>query len=947
VRSRIGVALLAPSRRACDQVLEELLRSTVASLSLLLLAGCSDSVLRQTVDAGEPGVGQEAPDGTSGQSQDDAGGEQSNTGDSGSFDAGGTTPSGDSGLVTERDGSADSDSGLGQTSPDGGNPGKEVQADAGGGVPVCTASASTCDGDQVLTCSQGQWQPGATCQYGCNAGACNTCEPGTTRCDGLDVQTCNGPGWELSQACDYLCQTGACVEKACEPNQVVCSPGQAGQQCNELGTAWGAATSCQGACKVGQADCNNAPGDGCETGTNTTNNCGGCGITCSAPGAASYCSNGTCAYSCITGKADCDGKAANGCEVTPATDVSNCGGCGVVCSSSGGTPSCGTGSCSIQCDSTHGNCDGFTSNGCETPLTTMNDCGGCGIVCDAAKEICQAGACTSVSCASGKGNCDGNSANGCETSVTTVINCGACGVQCANYPNMATSCNGSCQYACTAGFANVNGSLNDGCEVNLKTDPNNCGTVGNICSSNGGTPSCSNGACAIQCSSGRASCDGQVSNGCEVNTTSDTGNCGACGTVCSVDAHETATCSASSCVTTCQAGWDDCNGNSADGCELSVSADVSNCGGCGNICVGDTTSNDNVRQNQCNSGQCEYDVTEIWAGTKATANASAESVRTVASDGTYVYLSTLVTKASSATVKFVKVAKSGGTPSTLYTGTLAPVHLILRNGHLYWGTWDNSSGSLIYKLFKTTTSDGSTTMIFSETRGNYSPVATFAMDDSYIYWASNESTVSPTYQNGTDITSTTIYRLSINGGAATAWTTINEAAIGWADQTFPNSSSLFLGTWGSRAANQYGADQFPNQGIWQIPTANAANKGRVVGSQKSMTKIAATIVDQRSIVWMGAYNGNGGVWSYQPDGSYKSLYGSFMDRVFTDGSMVIIGNSGGILTTPVTGGTPTRVTPITTMQGVMTTDADSVVWAESLTNLGTDAYSVVRVAPRP
>jgi hypothetical protein len=38
---------------------------------------------------------------------------------------------------------------------------------------------------------------------------------------------------------------------------------------------------------------------------------------------------------------------------------------------------------------------------------------------------------------------------------------------------------GSCGVVCNAGFADVNGDDGDGCEVDLNTDPHNCGSVGN------------------------------------------------------------------------------------------------------------------------------------------------------------------------------------------------------------------------------------------------------------------------------------------------------------------------------------------------------------------------------------------------------------------------------------------------------------------------------------
>lgn len=47
--------------------------------------------------------------------------------------------------------------------------------------------------------------------------------------------------------------------------------------------------------------------------------------------------------------------------------------------------------------------------------------------------------------------------------------------------------------ACNFGFANCNGTYSDGCEVNLSTDPNNCGSCGHRCI--GTTKNCAAGVC--------------------------------------------------------------------------------------------------------------------------------------------------------------------------------------------------------------------------------------------------------------------------------------------------------------------------------------------------------------------------------------------------------------------------------------------------------------------
>ena len=76
-------------------------------------------------------------------------------------------------------------------------------------------------------------------------------------------------------------------------------------------------------------------------------------------------------------------------------------------------------------------CDGASTNGCETdPRTSATNCGACGVVC-AAGRACVASACSGDPCLGGYGNCDGIAANGCETNTrTSSVNCGACGHVC-------------------------------------------------------------------------------------------------------------------------------------------------------------------------------------------------------------------------------------------------------------------------------------------------------------------------------------------------------------------------------------------------------------------------------------------------------------------------------------------------------------------------------------
>ena len=130
-----------------------------------------------------------------------------------------------------------------------------------------------------------------------------------------------------------------------------------------------------------------------------------------------------------------------------------------------------------------------------------------------------------------------------------------------------------------------NGIIDDG--VDTQADLNNCGTCGNVCPNRpNSTRVCNNGTCGISCNTGFRNCDGNASNGCEVNVFTSTANCGTCGNVCPPRANATPVCNNGTCGFTCNSGFDDCNNNASDGCEVNLMTDENNCGSCRHLCPG-------------------------------------------------------------------------------------------------------------------------------------------------------------------------------------------------------------------------------------------------------------------------------------------------------------------------------------------------------------------------
>ncbi|MBI5514572.1 MAG: hypothetical protein HY909_12430 [Deltaproteobacteria bacterium] len=484
-------------------------------------------------------------------------------------------------------------------------------------VATCDAGFADVDGDPANGCEVNLstdpahcGAPGNACSASngtaaCAGGACAiaSCDAGYANCDGAvgsgcevhtaaDTSNCGACGVACASgahsaatcaagACGLRCDAGFADVDGAAANGCETDLGTDSANCGAVGNACTAGRTCIGGgcsaavCVTGSANCNGAEGDGCEV--NTTSDpahCGTCGAACAFPNAAPECTAGACGFSvCNSGFGDCDGTSTNGCEVNVAADTSNCGGCGVTCAAANGASTCVAGVCGLgECNPNFANCDGSVATGCEVNTgRDINNCGACGNACPTvanATNSCSRGLCRQA-CNAGFENCDGDITNGCEASLTTPSNCGACGVVCATNNGTPTCAGGACAVgSCNAGFADCNGSAADGCEVNTTNNTANCGGCGVTCTAANGASTCVAGVCGLgHCASGFANCDGSVATGCEVNTRTDLNHCGACGNACPTAANAARSCASGSCGFTCNAGFANCDGNAANGCE--------------------------------------------------------------------------------------------------------------------------------------------------------------------------------------------------------------------------------------------------------------------------------------------------------------------------------------------------------------------------------------------
>lgn len=310
------------------------------------------------------------------------------------------------------------------------------------------------------------------------------------------------------------------------------SPGDAGHADGDAGIPDTA--DMDSSCPEGRADCDGDDSNGCETDIATDEHCGACDHAC--VDGYSSCAEGACVLKCDEGFDDCDGDMSNGCEAD-LTTTSSCLSCGAVCEGTEHAEAiCTQSGCGHVCQVGWGDCDNDAVNGCETYLAgSIAHCGGCGEACPVrpnATPTCVAAQC-GVVCTGSWADCDGAVGNGCEANLDSdTANCGACASACGTAHGVADCNGGDCSIACDSGWGDCDGLADSGCETSLGNDVMNCGACGNACGTVHAEPQCGQGGCEVSCHAGFGNCDSQQATGCEVDMRTDPQNCGACGRSC-------------------------------------------------------------------------------------------------------------------------------------------------------------------------------------------------------------------------------------------------------------------------------------------------------------------------------------------------------------------------------------------------------------------------------
>ncbi len=184
---------------------------------------------------------------------------------------------------------------------------------------------------------------------------------------------------------------------------------------------------------------------------------------------------------------------------------------------------------------------------------------------------------------SGFGDCDADLSNGCETPLNILTNCGACNTPCARANATASCATGTCSFSCAtpASRAGCNGVArpNSSNAADLAVELWACGRVCPVGPHS--TATCDGTNCGLTCDTGFNNCDNDPTTGCESKEATDVANCGGCGNDCADIAplNSTPTCTGGECGYLCNPGFTDCGGACVD-----LSSDSDNCGSCGNVC---------------------------------------------------------------------------------------------------------------------------------------------------------------------------------------------------------------------------------------------------------------------------------------------------------------------------------------------------------------------------
>lgn len=601
---------------------------------------------------------------------------------------------------------------------------------------------------------------------------------------------------------------------------------------------------------------------------------------------------------CNAGYTDCDGDPANGCEANLLTDVDHCGSCSIQCNSDHAEVACVSGECKISaCDQSFDDCDKSASNGCEVDLTSSAaHCGTCDTSCQIAHAVpkCDSSACAIDTCAAGWGDCNQDLADGCETYVQgdSTDHCGACDTPCLPVGNSTPVCAaGVCGFACKSGYDDCDQVASNGCETDIFKNLASCGACGNECSAANGQPSCNGGNCSIVCDASYDDCNSDVADGCEAPLQTDVAHCGNCQTACVAPDGADATCVSGQCGFACIAGHGDCDLDPLNGCETDLLGNAAHCGQCGHVC--DTGA--------CSNGYCEpLPLATGLHGPFA-----------IAVDSTYVYWNDTVDG-----LLFRQVKDGATAPEVIAAATAMGRAISVDSARVYYAT-----STSIRAYDKTSSAD-------TELAAGQQSVRAIAIGLSggvtTVYWVTGT-------QGATD---GTVMRVSATGSSlqqiasaqpSPAWLTLFGTAVYWSNE----------GTWTGPDYNNDGT-------VWKSTGTTPFDS--------SLPQPGGIVVDGTSIVW--ANRGDGSLRKKDTNGGASTtLLGNqtFDEDLVAAGGKVYwtypgsAPSTGAVMQFAIGGQEATAVAPQQNFPRRVAVDATHVYWTVTGAADGEGAvYRVVR-----
>jgi len=286
---------------------------------------------------------------------------------------------------------------------------------ATGACVVCVAGTSTCLGNAVTTCDEGQTGYGTplpckakeSCTVAGKQATCSPwiCTPGKA-CAGTEIVDCSADGLKGAVVSDcaedgLACVAGSCVALVCDPGKPLCD-GKKLKSCSEDGTSSAVVETCPSGTFCGDGACQPqvcVPGTPACSGPSamTTTLCkpDGSGWTLDGqdcPAIAMVCSAGTCKpLVCQPTSLYCEGS-----KVMKCADDGLAAGLSLSC---GDQEYCAGGACKPQiCPPNKPVCDGTKATACDAKGSAFvgpgTDCPGLG-------KVCFEGACITQVCGNG------------------------------------------------------------------------------------------------------------------------------------------------------------------------------------------------------------------------------------------------------------------------------------------------------------------------------------------------------------------------------------------------------------------------------------------------------------------------------------------------------------------------------------------------------------------